>query len=92
MRPLRVESPHAVAVGCPSAVAWCGTRSQPAAGPHPGATDFPADEQDEHGRSVAWSDRIIFPPIELDALSTRRGDDEEDDDGSASIDVPVERI
>lgn len=50
-------------------------------------------KQDSEGRVTTWSDRIIFPPIDLESLPARDddggGDDEDDDRG---IDVPVERI
>lgn len=49
--------------------------------------------QDSKGRVVSWSDRIIFPPVEIDGLPGRDDDHRDDDDGSAgNIDVPVERI
>lgn len=48
--------------------------------------------QDEQGRVVSWSERIIFPPIQIDSLPTRNDHHDDDDDGSAGIDVPVERI
>lgn len=41
--------------------------------------------QDERGHIVTWSDRIIFDPISLDG-----GDD--DEPGTSTIDVPVERL
>lgn len=47
--------------------------------------------QDKEGRVIAWSDRIIFDPIEIDSLPGR-DDDGGDDDGFAGLDVPVERI
>jgi hypothetical protein len=46
------------------------------------------DGQDEHGRVVSWSERIIFDSIDTDALPGRQ----DDDDGDAGLDVPVERI
>lgn len=50
-------------------------------------------EQDGEGRVVAWSERIIFPPIEIAALPARDSDDDNDDeDDSGDIDVPIERI
>lgn len=49
--------------------------------------------QDIEGRVIAWSHRIILPPIDLEALPSRDdGDQSDDDDGSGGIDVPVERI
>jgi hypothetical protein len=48
--------------------------------------------QDAEGRVVAWSERIVFPPIEIDSLPTRADNHDDDDDGTAGIDVPVERI
>lgn len=52
-----------------------------------------AAEQDGEGRVVAWSERIIFPPIEIAALPARDSDDADDDeDDSGDIDVPIERI
>jgi len=47
--------------------------------------------QDSEGRVIAWSDRIIFPPIDIDSLPAR-SDDDGDDDDLGGIDVPVERI
>lgn len=47
--------------------------------------------QDNDGRVVAWSERIIFPPIEIDSLPTNDGGDD-DDDGAGGINVPVERL
>jgi len=49
--------------------------------------------QDKEGRVIAWPDRIIFPPIEIEGLPGRDdddGDDHGDDEGG--LDVPVERI
>jgi len=49
--------------------------------------------QDALGRVTAWSDRIIFPSIDLESLPSRNDNDGgDDDDGSTGIDVPVERI
>lgn len=48
--------------------------------------------QDKSGRVVSWSERIIFPPIDIDSLPGRDEDDDGDDDGLGGIDVPVERI
>jgi hypothetical protein len=49
--------------------------------------------QDEMGYVVSWSDRIIFEPVEIEAVATEEGHrDEDDDDGTSAIDVPVERI
>jgi hypothetical protein len=50
-------------------------------------------EQDKEGRVIAWSDRIIFPPIDIEGLPGRDndgGNDHDDDEGG--LDVPVERI
>lgn len=50
-------------------------------------------EQDGEGRVVAWSERIIFSPIEIAALPARDGDAADDDDeDDGDIDVPIERI
>lgn len=52
-------------------------------------------KQNADGRVTKWSDRIIFPPIDLDSLPGRDDegrDDDDDDDGPEGIDVPVERI
>lgn len=52
-------------------------------------------KQNADGRITAWSDRIIFPPIDLESLPGRDdegGDNDEDDDGPEGIVVPVERI
>lgn len=48
--------------------------------------------QDDDGRVVAWSERIIFPSIEIDSLPGRDDEGGDDDDGLGGIDVPVERI
>jgi hypothetical protein len=48
--------------------------------------------QDEKGHVVSWSDRIIFEPIEIETLATEERRDDEDDEGTSGIDVPVERI
>jgi hypothetical protein len=49
--------------------------------------------QDSKGRVVEWSDRIIFPAVEIYSLPARQDDDGgDDDDGLDGIDVPVERI
>jgi hypothetical protein len=51
-------------------------------------------KQNADGRITAWSDRIIFPAIDLESLPGRddEGRDDDDDDGPEGIDVPVERI
>lgn len=46
--------------------------------------------QDEQGRVVSWSTRIIFEPIDIESIPARRDDD--DDDNEDGFDVPVERI
>jgi hypothetical protein len=48
--------------------------------------------QDAKGRVVSWSNRIIFPPVEIDGLPGRDDDHGDDDDGGSGIDVPIERI
>lgn len=48
--------------------------------------------QDQDGRVVSWSDRIVFDPIEIESIPTRSPEDDDDDDGDAGFDVPVERI
>jgi hypothetical protein len=48
--------------------------------------------QDKDGRVIAWSDRIIFPPIEIEGLPGRDDKPRTDDDGDEGLDVPVERI
>jgi hypothetical protein len=50
--------------------------------------------QDEKGRVVSWSDRIIFEPIEIESIATQGQEDpdEDEDEGTSGIDVPVERI
>jgi len=49
--------------------------------------------QDKGGYVYEWSERIIFAPIEISSLPTRTDDrDDDDDNGTAGIDVPVERI
>lgn len=48
--------------------------------------------QDALGRVTAWSDRIIFPSIDVESLPSRGDSDGDDDDGTTGIDVPVERI
>ena len=49
------------------------------------------ETQDSEGRIIGWSERIIFPPLDITASSV--GDDNGDgDDGSGGIDVPVERL
>ncbi len=49
--------------------------------------------QDGEGYVCEWSERIIFPPIEIDSLAARYDNrDDDDDEGTADIDVPVERI
>jgi hypothetical protein len=48
--------------------------------------------QDKEGRVVEWSERIIFPPIDIESLPARDDDGGDDDDGLGGIDVPVERI
>lgn len=47
--------------------------------------------QDKEGYVCEWSERIIFPAIAIDSLPSRN-DDQDDDGGTAGIDVPVERI
>ena len=44
--------------------------------------------QDAEGHVTSWSDRIIFPPLEVEPSSLPPGDD----DPSPAIDVPVDRI
>jgi hypothetical protein len=46
--------------------------------------------QDEEGRVISWSERIIFPSIEIAQIPLLQEDDEDDDPGD--IDVPIERI
>jgi hypothetical protein len=48
--------------------------------------------QDEQGRVVSWSERIIFGPLDIDSIPTKNDDGNEDDDGDEGLDVPVERI
>lgn len=48
--------------------------------------------QDEKGHVVTWSDRIIFEPIEIETIALDKRRDDQDDEGTSSIDVPVERI
>jgi hypothetical protein len=48
--------------------------------------------QDKEGRVVSWSDRIIFPSIEIESLPGRDDNGGDDDDDDRGIDVPVERI
>lgn len=48
--------------------------------------------QDEEGRVVSWSERIIFDPIDIDSLSKQRDDQNDDQDDEEGYDVPVERI
>ncbi len=48
--------------------------------------------QDKEGRVIAWSDRIIFPPIEIEGLPGRDDDGGDDHDDEGGLDVPVERI
>lgn len=48
--------------------------------------------QDKGGRVIAWSDRIIFPPIEIEGLPGRDDDGGDDHDDEGGLDVPVERI
>lgn len=49
--------------------------------------------QDSMGRVVSWSERIIFPPIDIDSLPGRDDHGDDDDEGGAGgIDVPVERV
>ncbi len=51
--------------------------------------------QDKEGRVISWSDRIFFPPIDIEGLSGQanddNGDDDHDDDDGGLV-VPVERI
>jgi hypothetical protein len=52
-------------------------------------------KQNADGRITQWSDRIIFPTIDLESLPGREDEDrgnDDDDDGPAGIVVPVERI
>jgi hypothetical protein len=51
-------------------------------------------KQNADGRITSWSDRIIFPTIDLESLPGRDEDDrnDDDDDGPEGIDVPIERI
>jgi hypothetical protein len=50
--------------------------------------------QDKEGRVIAWLDRIIFPPIEIEGLPGRDDDggDNGDDGDEGGLVVPVERI
>lgn len=48
--------------------------------------------QDETGRVVSWSDRIIFEPIQIETVAINERQNDEDDEGTTGIDVPVERI
>jgi hypothetical protein len=48
-------------------------------------------QQDKEGRVIAWSDRILFPPIEIEGLPGR-DDNGGGDDEDGGLDVPVERI
>lgn len=47
-------------------------------------------EQDEKGFIVSWSERIVFPAIDIATFNTRLDDDDSDD--GDDIDVPVVRI
>lgn len=47
------------------------------------------DDQDSQGRITSWSERILFPPLEIDPSTLSEGTD--DGDGPEEIDVPVER-
>jgi hypothetical protein len=49
-------------------------------------------KQDRDGRVTKWSDRILFPPIDLESLPARDDDGDDDDGDDGGIDVPVERI
>jgi hypothetical protein len=46
--------------------------------------------QDSDGRIIGWSERILFPALDMTAHTP--DDDDDDDGGSGEIDVPVERI
>jgi len=45
--------------------------------------------QDEKGYVVSWWERIIFPPVAIETVTTRIDDD---DDGDEPVEVTVERI
>jgi hypothetical protein len=49
------------------------------------------DDQDAKGRITSWSERILFPPLEIDQSIIRDQGDEDDGDGLGDIDVPVVR-
>jgi hypothetical protein len=49
-------------------------------------------QQDKEGRVIAWSDRILFPPVEIEGLPGRDDSGRDDDDEDGGLDVPVERI
>jgi hypothetical protein len=48
--------------------------------------------QDKEGRVIGWSDRILFPPVEIEGLPGRDDSPRDDDDEDGGLDVPVERI
>ena len=48
--------------------------------------------QDKEGRVIAWSDRILFPPVEIEGLPGRDDSGRDDDEEDGGLDVPVERI
>jgi hypothetical protein len=49
------------------------------------------DDQDASGRITSWSERILFPPLEIDQSIIPDRTDDDDDDGLGEIDVPVVR-
>jgi hypothetical protein len=49
------------------------------------------DDQDAKGRITSWSERLLFPALEIDQSMIPDQGDVDDDDGLGDIDVPVTR-